>query len=124
MPKNTVVKKSHIHGKGLFANRSFKKGDEIIEYTGEKISQRESNKREKEYIKQGYTLLVDCNKFSIDGIKGGSDAIYANHKARGGNVELQVFDDESLWLVAIKNIKAGDELTFNYGFDPVTGEEV
>lgn len=47
------VKKSHIHGFGLFAKMNFKKHDMIVEYIGEKIRQPVADRRELQYEEEG-----------------------------------------------------------------------
>ena len=38
-------KKSKVHGSGLFTAQDVKKGLQVIEYIGEKVSKREGDKR-------------------------------------------------------------------------------
>lgn len=92
-----VVKQSAIHGKGLFAKNKILKGDIIghIKYQPVK--------------KDGpYVLWLDENV----GIKVDCDLKYINHNAKPNAC---YFDD--LQVVALKNIKAGDEITHDYGDD-------
>ncbi len=44
MIKKYLVKKSKIHGKGVFANKEIKKKELILEYRGRKITKKESDK--------------------------------------------------------------------------------
>ena len=46
------VKKSKIHGSGVFATQSIKKNTHIIEYIGEKITKKEGDKRSEKRIKK------------------------------------------------------------------------
>ncbi len=39
------LKKSKIHGKGIYANKRIKKGEKVMEHVGEKITKKEGEKR-------------------------------------------------------------------------------
>ena len=49
------VKESKVHGKGVFANRSIRKGERIIQYIGEKITKSEGDRRSANRIKKYLT---------------------------------------------------------------------
>lgn len=108
------VKESQLHGKGLFSNLDFTPGQVITHIFGETINADECVKRELEgnvYIfwKDDDTYIDVCN---TDGLK------YINHSC---NYNCEVDEDENgnLILKAIKNIKSGDELTIDYGYDEI-----
>ncbi len=96
-------------GLGLFANQDFKKGDLIIEYTGERITDAEAQRR-------GGKYLFELNdEWNIDGKDYANIARYLNHSCRP-NCEPQLSEDETqVFIYAKKNIKTGEELTYNYG---------
>lgn len=103
-----VVKKSSA-GLGLFAGEDVKKGAFVIEYIGEKITTEESNRRGGKYL---FTLNKD---YVIDGKGRDNIARYINHSCRP-NCEVEI--DEDNWKIEVsakKNIKAGEEFTYNYG---------
>src|SRR5947207_16009009 len=88
MPSNNseplyAVRRSSIHGRGVFATRHIKKGTRIIEYTGERISNREADKRyDDSRMKRHHTFLFTLDKKTVvDGAisAGGGDASYINH---------------------------------------------
>src|SRR5438067_5171272 len=78
-----VVGRSHIHGRGVFAARSIRKGTRILEYKGERISNREADRRyDDTRMKRHHTFLFTLDKKTVvDGAisAGGSDASYINH---------------------------------------------
>jgi len=81
----------------------------IIEYIGEKITTDESDRRGGKYL---FTLSKD---YVIDGKGRTNIARYINHSCRP-NSEVEI--DEDKWTISVyakKNIKAGDELTYDYG---------
>ena len=49
-----VRRRSRIHGWGVYATGTIPKNKRIIDYAGEKISNQESLKRERRYIRNGH----------------------------------------------------------------------
>lgn len=102
----------------MFATRPITKNTRIIDYAGEKIPNRESLRREKRYLKQGHIWCFKLNRqYNRDAAVGGNDARYINH-ACTPNCYTQVDGDE-IWIIAAKNIRKGEELTYNYLTDGV-----
>jgi uncharacterized protein len=102
------VKRSRA-GLGLFTAKDIKKGDFIIEYTGEKITHDEADRRGGQYL---FTLN---KKYIVDGKGRENLARYINHSCRP-NAEPEI--DEDRWKINIyarRNIKAGEELNYDYG---------
>ena len=103
---------SRIAGQGLFAAQDIKKGTTIIAYTGEKISKQESRKR----LARGNAYIFELNdRWDIDGEGLDNTARYINHYCDPNCVVEKT--TRSLWIVALRNIKAGEELSYNYGYD-------
>jgi SET domain-containing protein len=102
------VKKSSA-GLGLFAGENIKKGVKIIEYIGEKITAEEADRR-------GGKYLFEINtKWTIDGTTRKNTARYINHACgSAANCEAEVKKGQ-IWISAKKDIKKGDELTYDYG---------
>jgi SET domain-containing protein len=102
---------SSIAGQGLFATADIPQGTRIIEYTGEKISKRESLRR----LAQGNVYIFQLNyRFAIDGQAPENLARYINHSC-DPNCEADKIADH-LWILALRDIKAGEEFTYNYGY--------
>ena len=96
-------------GLGLRTLRDFKKGDEVIEYIGEKITSDEANQRGGKYL---FELNDD---YTIDGTTRKNLARYINHSCRP-NCEAELDEDElRVFIKARRAIKAGEELTYDYG---------
>lgn len=106
--KKLIVKRSSA-GLGLFTQVPFIKGDKIIEYTGEIISEAEA-------VKRGGKYLFELNEdWTIDGKGRSNTARYINHSCRP-NCEPQLTDDEKqVFIYAKKDIAPNEELTYNYG---------
>lgn len=104
------VKKSKA-GLGLFTNKPYKKGDLIIEYTGETITENEANVR-------GGKYLFQLNKeFVIDGKERKNLARYINHSCRPNTYPELNENETQVHIYAKKKIAIGDEITYNYGKD-------
>lgn len=102
------VKKSSA-GLGLFAGENIKRGKRIIEYTGEKISTEEADKR-------GGKYLFDINKdLTIDGKGRENTARYINHSCAPNAYAEVDLDKKKVFIYAKKNIKEGEEILYNYG---------
>ena len=118
--KNDLVlfKPSLIHGTGGFAARRITCGERVIEYVGERISKAESLKRceaSNEYI---FTLN---DEFDLDGSVDWNPARLINHGCTP-NCEA-VLEHGQVWLLALRDIGTGEELTFNYNYDLVDYRE-
>lgn len=104
--KNTKVKRSPS-GLGLFAMEDIKKGEFIIEYSGTILTVREANE------KGGKYLFEINSRYTIDGSDRKNIARYINHSCRP-NCEIEI-KKRCVLVFSIKNIKAGDELNYDYG---------
>ena len=103
-----VVKRS-IAGLGLFAAIPFKRGDFIIEYTGELISTEEADRRGGQY------LFVVSDTKTIDGKGRSNTARYVNHSCIP-NAEAELDEDElRVRIYAKKKITPGEEILYDYG---------
>lgn len=95
-------------GLGLFATDVIEKGAFIIEYTGPRISNEEVHRR------RSTRYLFELNsRWTIDGSPRWNTARYINHACRP-NAEA-VVSRGRIRIKAIKRIKPGDEITYNYG---------
>jgi SET domain-containing protein len=105
------VGKSQIHGTGVFAAQSIKKGMRILEYIGEKIAPAEATRR----IAQGnsYIFSLDAHH-DIDGKTLKNTARYINHSC-DPNCESDIMDGH-IWILALRDIQAGEELSYDYGY--------
>lgn len=116
------VRGSVIHGRGMYASQRIPRGTRVIEYVGERITQGEANRRDavrlerKERGDDGCVYLFEVNRRAlIDGDVEWNTARLINHSCRP-NCEPQNIRGR-IWIVALKNIPAGTELTYDYGFE-------
>lgn len=94
-------------GLGLFATVSFSAGARVIEYTGERITTAEADRRGGRYLFQ-----VDA-RWAIDAKDRDNLARYINHACRP-NCEARVMG-KRIWIYAKRRIEPGEELTYHYG---------
>ncbi|MDB6140344.1 MAG: protein-lysine N-methyltransferase [Verrucomicrobiaceae bacterium] len=117
-----VVRSSSIHSRGVFAKRDIPKDTEILEYLGEKISKAESERRaqarmarhRKSGVAAVYIFALN-NRQDLDGSSPKNTARLLNHSCDPNCEALQ--ERGRIWVCAKRDIKEGEELTFNYGFD-------
>jgi SET domain-containing protein len=114
-----VVRNSRIHGRGVFAARYIRKGTRIVEYTGERISNKEADRRyDDTKMKRHHTFLFTLDrKTVIDGAieTGGGDASYINHSCEP-NCEA-VITDKRIFIHALHGIEPGTELAYDYKYE-------
>ena len=108
------VRPSSIQGLGGFATRRIRKGTRIIEYIGERISPDEADRRyNDDESDHPLVLLFTVDKRTIiDAGVGGNDARFINHSC-DPNCET-VTERRHVYIEAIKDISAGEELTYDY----------
>lgn len=114
-----VVRTSHIHGRGVFANRYIRKGTRIVEYKGERIDNDEADRRyDDDKMKRHHTFLFTLSRnVVIDGAQkaGGGDASFINHSCEP-NCEA-VITGKKIFIHALHGIQPGTELAYDYQYE-------
>jgi uncharacterized protein len=111
-------RRSPIQGWGVFATQPINKNKRIVHYAGEKITNRESLKREPRYLRRGHIWCFKLNRLYVrDAAVGGNVARYVNHSCTP-NCYTKVVGD-IIWIIAARNIRKGEELTYDYSTDGV-----
>jgi hypothetical protein len=108
------VTQSGVHGKGVFATALIAKGERIIEYKGEVIGWPEALRRHPHDPSQpNHTFYFHVDDETvIDGNVDGNDSRWINHACQP-NCEAED-DGGRIFIDALRNIKAGEELFFDY----------
>jgi len=114
--------RSGIHGRGLFARRDIPAGTRVIEYVGERVTKAESDRRDGLRCARarrggdGCVYIFELNqRHDLDGRVPWNLARLINHSC-APNCEPQIIRGH-VWIVALRDIAAGEELSYDYGFD-------
>lgn len=105
-----IVKKSRIHGSGCYAARDFEEGEVVGEYTG--TLRHIDDAEELEGLT--YLFTIDEERV-IDATRSRNPAKYINHSCEP-NCESEQ-DEERIFIRAIRPIKKGEEVTYDYNLD-------
>jgi SET domain-containing protein len=109
-------RRSGIAGWGVYTREPITKNTRIIDYAGEKISHKESARRERRQLKRGEIWCFTLNRRWVrDAEVGGNLARFINHACKP-NCYVQIIG-ETIWVRAARNIAAGEELTYDYQTD-------
>ena len=123
MPKLKITaRRSPIHGNGVFATETIEKGERIVRYLGTLRTHDEVDAEYGDLEEDGHTFLFTLNdEYVVDANARGNIARWINHSCRP-NCEAVIEEDEKgrrdrdrIYIEAIRRIKPGDELTYNYG---------
>ena len=103
---------STIHGFGGFAKTDIPMDTRILEYSGEPIDKQESARR----CEADNVYIFSLNEqLDLDGNVSWNPARLLNHSC-APNCEA-ILEEDHIWITARRQIRAAEELTFNYGFD-------
>jgi hypothetical protein len=114
-----IIRSSAIHAAGCYTTTDIRKGERVAEYTGPCISK---EKADALYEDSPVTYLFGLGDGSTV-IDGHCDTMFINHSC-DANCETRE-EDGHVWVVAIQDIPAGEEITYDYclydgGDDPAT----
>ena len=111
-----MVRRSPIQGRGAFATRPIAAGTRLIEYTGERITPEEADRRYPDDAPgRHHTFLFAIDdEVVIDAAFGGNAARFINHSC-DPNCDA-VIDDARIFIEAIRDIAPGEELAYDYAY--------
>ncbi|MBF0198906.1 MAG: SET domain-containing protein [Planctomycetes bacterium] len=120
--KKFKVRKSGVHGRGVFCTEKISREETVMEYLGEKVSIKEGDRRAEVQMKKaskgkvGAVFLFELNtRYYLDGNIPGNPAKYINHSC-DPNCRFEN-DRGHIYVISQKSLKPEDELTVDYGFD-------
>jgi hypothetical protein len=121
------IRNSKIAGRGAFATRRIRKGQQIIEYVGERITEKESDRRypDDDKMERHHTFLFAVEGgMVIDASFGGNEARFINHSC-DPNCDAIEEDGGRIFIEANRTIQPGEELAYDYQYarDPGDGPE-
>jgi SET domain-containing protein len=108
------VRRSKIHGSGVFAVQHIKKGTRIIEYLGDRVTHAQADRRYEDHDENDnhtFLFIVD-RRTVIDAGVDGNDARFINHGCNP-NCESEI-EDRRVFIDAIRDIAPGEELNYDY----------
>ena len=121
MPKKIEARRSAIHGNGVFATADLAKGERVVRYKGLLRTHDEADRVYADDPDTGHTFLFTLNdKYVIDANVDGNVARWINHSC-DPNCEAVLIEHEDdpeksrVFIEAIRAIKPGEELTYDYG---------
>jgi SET domain-containing protein len=128
MPKKTKmpkparrieVRRSRVHGRGMYATKLIRKGTRIIEYTGKRVLW----ERAPDDPGDPHTFLfgLDNGTDVIDPAIGGNEARWINHSCHPNCEAIE--EDGRIFIYAIRDIEPGEELFYDYAMEidePIT----
>lgn len=108
------VRSSPIQGLGAFAVTNIRRGTRIIEYTGERITSTEADRRyDDDATMHPRVLLFSVDRRTvIDAGVGGNEARFINHSCEPNCIA--VTDKRRVYIEALQDIEAGQELVYDY----------
>jgi len=108
------VRPSGIHGRGVFATRPIRKGKRIIEYTGKRVLW--ESVPDDPNDPRTFLFGLYHGKDVIDATVGGNEACWINHSCEP-NCEAIEDENERVFIHALRNIRAAEELTYDYSLE-------
>lgn len=112
-----VVRRSGIHGRGVFARRLIREDETVVEYKGEIVSEREIERRYPENMSGiNHTFIFGVeHDHNIDGGAMGNSARWINHSC---DPNCDTFEENKrIFVRAIRDIRPGEELTYDYAIE-------
>ncbi|GME64399.1 hypothetical protein GTA08_BOTSDO12916 [Neofusicoccum parvum] len=111
---------SEVQGFGLYMGEKVNAGDYLGEYKGEIVTKEEGSRRGAVYQHLRTNYLFDLNKAQeVDSTRAGNKLRFINNSAKSPNCEPRVMLCNTIvriGMFATKDIKAGEELFFNYNY--------
>ncbi len=120
--KKIEARLSPIHGNGVFATELIEKGERVVRYKGKLRTHAEVDEEYGDDDEDGHTFLFTLNDdYVVDANVDGNVARWINHSC-DPNCESEIEENakgkrhkDKVFIHAIRDIKPGEELTYNYG---------
>jgi SET domain-containing protein len=112
-----AVRRSKLHGNGVFAARKIPAGTRVIEYGGKRISGKEADRRHPANPDDPFHtfFFVLSSGKVIDGGDEGNDARWINHACEPNCESQESKKGKYVYIVATRDIARGEELFYDYG---------
>ncbi|MGQ0699772.1 MAG: SET domain-containing protein [Panacagrimonas sp.] len=122
MLRSVIVRRSPIHGNGVFAARKLPAGHRVIQYRGTLVTHDEADDLYEGSVESGHTFLFTLNdEYIVDANRKGNAARWINHSCTP-NCQPVVVEDKNgersrdrIFIETLRPLRAGEELTYDYG---------
>jgi len=114
-PRAYSVRRSGIHGRGVFATRTIRKGTTIIEYRGQRTTWEIASERaapREDDPHHTFIFGLDDGTVIDAGVRGNA-ARWINHSC-APNCDTYEDDEGRVFIESVRTIRAGEELTYDY----------
>jgi len=113
--KSYEVRRSAIHGRGVFATDTIARGERIIEYKGQRVSWEDAMERpDSDPDDPAHTFLFEIEDGRvIDARVRGNAARWINHSCAPNCITFED-DNGRVFIEARRTIKPGEELSYDY----------
>ena len=116
------VRRSPIHGNGVFATRKLPAGVRVIQYRGKVVTHEEADALYDGSFESGHTFLFTLNPhYIVDANRRGNAARWINHSC-DPNCEAVIVEDphgnsarDRIFIETLRPVARGEELTYDYG---------
>ena len=122
MTRNLSVRRSPIHGTGVFAARDLPAGKVLMKYQGRLMTHAQADRLYDGTLDTGHTFLFTLNeRYILDGNVGGNSSRFVNHSCEPNCQAVLVEDPygdrkrDRIVIESLRAIAAGEELTYDYG---------
>ena len=112
------VRRSGVHGRGVFAKARIRKGARIIEYTGRRLPWKEAQDQDPLDLANPYHTMLFAieNGDVIDAGVGGNESRWINHSC---DPNCETFEeDDRIFVHALCGLRAGEEILYDYKMVP------
>ena len=109
MSLGLIVRSSDIHAAGCYTTRALRRGQRVCEYDGPRMSKAVADER---YADRSVTYLFGYGEGDMV-IDGFGAAMFMNHCCEP-NCETEEDEDNRIFVVALRDIAAGEELVYEY----------
>lgn len=124
MARRIAVRRSPIHGSGVFAVQDIPAGTTLLEYRGRRLSHEEGDLIYGDNHAGGHTFLFTLNeRWLIDANVSGNAARWINHSCAPNCQALLVesaqpgSEFDRVYIETLRAVKSGEELAYDYGID-------
>lgn len=120
MTRRLIVRRSPIHGNGVYAAVDIPARTVLIQYKGQLLTHAEADRIYDDGADTGHTFLFTLNeKYIVDANVGGNSARWINHSCAPNCAayieEVDGARKDRVLIESKRAIKAGEELTYDYG---------